>query len=207
MSRKIVLGAGLLLALLAVLGGAATYHAVGPNLPAIAPDSLEGAALAMIGSCGQASWVRDFRVAQKRQTTRGALVLFEGTCVSPLAGPEPRYGYVLRGQRVGSGRWEGGGGWGVNGTLDRNQVLDVSRGGTEIETDREAVAYGRVLSPQVHTIEATFGTGRSVRARPAGGMFAVFEAGTVDVCDVRALDARGRVLEGGAEPAPCAAAR
>lgn len=55
--------------------------------------------------------------------------------------------------------------------------------------------YGRILSPEVAAVEATFNTGETLRDEGNGGMFALTSFRAAEICEFRVLGANDQVLQ------------
>jgi hypothetical protein len=129
-----------------------------------------------------------------RDTLHGVLVLY--TAQRPRqAGPPtpPNMGYVLTTQQ--------GDTWQVaesayGGSLPlRGQAIDYRSGAFAGGRSNTWIVYGQVLDPDVAAVEATFDTGQVMRDTVSGEMFGLIGANVATVCEVRALDAQGNVLQ------------
>lgn len=76
-----------------------------------------------------------------------------------------------------------------------SQIQEAQRKwGYHVVGDKWVVVWGYTYAPQVAAVEVTFNTGTERKDRVTGGMYAVVAEASA-ACEVRALDANGRVLQ------------
>ncbi len=109
-----------------------------------------------------------------------------------------RSGFILLSKRLfGWGEEYGVGYCGVaTGDDGVGRLLSYLPGGRREGRGRYGYVCGEVLSPEkVATVETVFDNGEVLRHETTGGIYAFYAEDTNGPCEVRALDARGKVLE------------
>ncbi len=180
---------GLLSALVFLAGAFAIRH-----LRPEARDPILRAARASLADCGPFQFTRDLEIVSRRESLRGTVVVYKGFCTSPLGGRQLIYGFVTVDE---DGAHPGGWARAQDPEPDELAEVGASSGCATLEdgrTECDASAWGRVLSPDVHSIEVAYGNGQVDRFEPAGEFFASVASGTEEVREVRLLDADGEVL-------------
>lgn len=75
------------------------------------------------------------------------------------------------------------------------ELVDFSLGSVELQqSDRVKILYGYILSPKVVAVEATLGSGKTIRDQSSDGVFALFVPPETPLCEVRVLGPDGQIL-------------
>lgn len=149
--------------------------------------------------CSPGEHGKNFQVSGAKSSPHGVIVLYHAECPPSQAVvfgqevpiPERQvFGYSLAERRLvvwqqAKSHWTG--------RVEKpepGQVIDFNIGAD----DEHAILYGRIFSQNVSTVEVILSDGRVLRDGTVDGMFAL--VGPVDgMCELRALDARGKVLQ------------
>jgi hypothetical protein len=129
--------------------------------------------------------------------SRGFVVLYTAQCVlsTGLPGPSP---IDLEGDVVFEQRgltWSAlGGGASGNSTSSSGGSLSYMIG-TSAGNDGYTIISGRIHSSRVVSIEATFGNGEVLQARPINGRFAIVASEAAIACELKAFDSDGTQLD------------
>ena len=65
---------------------------------------------------------------------------------------------------------------------------------TSSQEEPYTILYGRVLTPKVVAVEATFNNGKVIRDESSNGVFALLSAGATGICELRILGADNQIL-------------
>ncbi len=149
--------------------------------------------------CSPGERGENFQVVETRNSPHGVIVLYRAECpptqdeIFGQEVPIPQrqvFGYSLVERTLAVWQQTKGHWTGRVGTSEPGQFIDFNVG----SDDEHTIVYGRILSPDVSSVEVTLNDGRVLRDGIVNGMFAL--VGPVGgSCELRALDARGKVLQ------------
>ncbi len=129
-----------------------------------------------------------------RTVPQGVVVLYTADMPAQDGPPNPpNMGYVFTTQRRGS--WQATRSTYGSSFVAPGQLLDYRSGAFAGGANTAVIVYGRVLSPEVTAVEATFDTGQVVRDQVTGAMFSLIAPDATAACELRALDTHGNVVE------------
>lgn len=133
------------------------------------------------------------RVHGTRNAARDTCAIHGGNTKPRRGAQPPNMGYVLTEQH--GTRWQATESTYGASVAEAGQLAEYRSGTFGGSGSHAWIVYGRVLNPAIVAVETTFDTGQVVRDAVTGEMFGVVAAAATTVCDVRLLDAQGRVVQ------------
>lgn len=129
---------------------------------------------------------RDFRVLLRQKTTEWRIIVYSARC---LPSRDLAFGCSVVSVANGEG---GGGTTRIARSLPEESLVDCY---SHTSHGRYALAYGRVLDARVDAVEVVFTDGRTVRERPANGVYAAFAPEVERGVQLRTMDVTGSILQ------------
>ena len=134
-----------------------------------------------------ANKLQNFRILQEQQFGLRRLLIFSYT-IQPIGQP-PRdeFGYSLTELRAG---WSA-----IPGKLAANALPPARVTYASDQLDGQTIVYGKILDPNVTTIEAVFDNGAKKTIHPHNEALLITVFGTTQLQELRALDTTGQLLQ------------
>lgn len=149
--------------------------------------------------CPQETVTEDFQILGTRKWSKRLIVVYQVNCRNDHTSP---YNGNLLGHQVVVRKgisWQAVSGGDRIGLLPQLPPSEIVQYGTTRKHrergDRPTVVYGKILTPNVAAVEATFDNGKTLRDEGKDGMFAMALPEAVEVREVKVLSADGQVLQ------------
>ncbi len=145
------------------------------------------------------SQLENFQILGRRDWEHGKTVVYQAICRSSNP-QQPTLDVVGDAIFVRQGwKWflssGGSTGQSVNNDASRQELADFTTSQSSHQGEPYAAVHGRILNSQVTAIEAQFSNGKILRDNGQDNIFALIETDATQVCQVRLLEADGKVLK------------